>query len=242
MKIIRSLFITALLSTIATAEENKPLRVLLTYGGHGFQQKEFFAFWDALPGVTYTKCELPKQADMLKPGLEKEYDAIVAYDMVKGFTPEQQKAFTNLLNTGIGLVATHHSLGAHNNWQEYTQIVGGKYMFKPSTNDNKVLPASNYAHDQDINVIVADKEHPITKGLAGFTIHDEAYGNCYVAPGVHVLLTTDHPKCTRELAWTTQYGKSRVCYLMLGHDNKAWVNPNYKELLLRAIRWSTAKD
>ena len=100
MKIIRALFITALLATIATAEENKPLRVLLTYGGHGFQQKEFFAFWDALPGVTYTKCELPKQADMLKPGLEKEYDAIVTYDMVKGFTPEQQKAGNIVFGTG----------------------------------------------------------------------------------------------------------------------------------------------
>ena len=33
MKIIRALFITALLATTATAEENKPLRVLLTYGG-----------------------------------------------------------------------------------------------------------------------------------------------------------------------------------------------------------------
>ena len=29
---------------------------------------------------------------------------------------------------------------------------------------------------------------------------------------------------------------------MFGHDNKAWVNPNYKELILRAIRWTTAKD
>jgi type 1 glutamine amidotransferase len=172
MKIIRALFITALLATIATAEENKPIRVLLTYGGHGFQQKEFFAFWDALPGVKYTTCELPKQADMLKPGLEKEYNAIVTYDMVKGFTPEQQKAFTNLLNTGIGLVSTHHSLGAHDTWSEYTKIIGGKYMFKPTTIDDK----------------------------------------------------------------------SRVCYLMLGHDNQAWANPNYKELLLRSIRWTIAKD
>lgn len=242
MKIIRSLLITALLATVATTAETKPFRVLLTYGGHGFQQKEFFAFWDALPGVTYTKCELPKQADMLKPGLEKEYDAIVTFDMVKGFTPEQQKAFTDLLNTGIGLVVTHHSLGAHDNWPEYTKIIGGKYVHKPLTIDGKEYSKSTFAHDQDLRVTIVDKEHPITKGLADFTIHDEAYGNFYVAPAVHVLMTTDNPKCGRDVAWTTQYGKSRVCYLIFGHDNKAWVNPIYKELLLRSIRWSTCKD
>jgi type 1 glutamine amidotransferase len=179
---------------------------------------------------------------MLKPGLEKEFDAIVLYDMVKGFTPEQQQAFTDLFKAGIGLVATHHSLGAHATWPEYMKIIGGKYVFKAETIDGKEQGKSNFAHDQEVNVSIADKEHPITKGLTSFTIHDETYGNCYVAPGVHVLLTTDHPKCTREMAWTTQYGNSRVCYLMLGHDNQAWVNPNYKELILRAIRWSAGKN
>lgn len=242
MKFIRALILSGLFATLATAAETRPLRVLLTYGGHGFQQKEFFAFWDALPGVTYTKCELPRDANRLQPGLEKQYDAIVLYDMVKEFTPEQQKAFTNLLNTGIGLVATHHSLGAHDRWPEFSKIIGGKYLHQPATIEGQELPASNFAHDQDINVTIADQEHPITKGLAGFTIHDETYGKGYVATGVHVLLTTDHPQCTREVAWTTQYGRSRVCYLMFGHDNQAWANPNYQELILRAIRWSAAKD
>ncbi len=219
----------------------KTLRVLLTIGGHGFQQKEFFAFWDALPGVSYKKCELPKQADLLKPGLEKEYDVIVLYDMVKKFTPEQQKAFVALLQTGIGLVATHHSLGAHDDWPEYTKIIGGKYVHKPTTLDGREHGPSSYAHDQELRVTIADKQHPITRGLADFTIHDEAYGNFYVAPGVHVLLTTDHPQCGHDIAWTTQYGNSRVCYLIFGHDNRAWQNPHYKELLLRAIRWSAAR-
>ena len=241
MKLLRAFILTALLATVAAAAETKPLRVLLTYGGHGFQQKEFFAFWDALPGVTYTKCELPKDADLLKPGLERQYDVIALYDMVKGFTPAQQQAYTNLLNSGIGLVAMHHSLGAHDNWPEYAKIIGGKYLHKAVTIDGKELPASNFAHGQEINVTIADKKHPITKGLAGFTIHDETYGKCYVAPNVHVLLTTEHPKCTHEVAWTTQYGKSRICYLMFGHDNQAWTNPNYRELLLRVIRWCAEK-
>jgi type 1 glutamine amidotransferase len=63
-----------------------------------------------------------------------------------------------------------------------------------------------------------------------------------VAPDAHVLLTTDHPKCGHDIAWTKTYGKSRVCYLMFGHDEKAWQNANYQALLINAIHWSAGKS
>lgn len=222
----------------ADAQTEKPVRVLLTYGGHGFETKEFFAMWDALPGVTYTKAELPGQADLLKPGLEKDYDVIVMYDMVAAFTPEQQAAFTKLLGTGIGVVATHHNLGAHQNWPEYWKIIGGSWLAAPRKIDGKDYPASTYAEGVDFNVAVADKDHPITKGVADFSIHDEIYGQFYVAPGVHVLLTCDHPKSGHDIAWTTSYGRSRVFYLLLAHGPSGYDNPNFRKLLTNGIRWA----
>lgn len=227
-----------LAATGRAADTSKPLRVLLTYGGHGFQQKEFFAMWDALPGVSYVKAEMPREADLLKPGLEKSFDVVVMYDMAKQITAEQRTNFLALLETGIGLVSTHHNLGARPDWPEFTRIIGGKYVFKEETIDGAALARSTYDHDQEIAVKVADPEHPITKGLADFTIHDETYGHFYVAPDSHVLLTTDHPKCGRNIAWTRNYGKSRICYLIFGHDDQAWRNPAYRDLLQRAIRWS----
>ena len=77
--------------------------------------------------------------------------------------------------------------------------------------------------------------------LADFKIHDETYGGYYTAPGVKVLLKTDHPKNNPELGWTTQYGKSRVFYLMLGHDKQAYANPNYPKLVLQGIHWAVGK-
>jgi hypothetical protein len=92
---------TAFLWTVpVAAQQARPLRVLLTFGGHGFQEEPFFAMFDALDNVEYTKAPLPEKADLLKPGLEKQYDVIVMYDMVAGFTPEQQQAFVALLNEG----------------------------------------------------------------------------------------------------------------------------------------------
>jgi type 1 glutamine amidotransferase len=222
------------------AAEQK-LRVLLTFGGHDFEQKPFFAMWDALPGVQYTKAPMPASAKLFQPGLEKEYDVIVMYDMVAAFTPEQQKAFVELLKTGIGVVALHHNLGAHKDWDEYRKIIGGAYLFKNIEMDGKKYSPSGYAHDQDMKVTIADAEHPITKGLKDFQILDECYCKYYTSPTVKVLLKTDHPKNDPSLAWVQEYGKSRVFYLMLGHDHKAWQNPNYPELLVRGIKWVAGK-
>jgi uncharacterized protein len=217
------------------------IRVLLTYGGHDFEEKPFFAMFDALRDVRYTRAPLPESAGLLKPGLEKDYDVIVRYDLVAKFTPAQEKAFVKLLQRGIGLVALHHNLGSHGQWPEYTKILGGKYCFSVYEDGDKKFGPSGYEHDQDLAVAVADRQHPITRGLADFAIHDEVYNHYYVAPEVRVLLTTNHPKNDPKMAWTHEYGKSRVFYFQLGHDSQAWKNPVYPEILSRAIRWAAGK-
>lgn len=233
--------ILTLAAVEARAAEPAKLRVLLTYGGHGFQQKEFFAMFDAMPGVTYTKAEMPKAADLLKPGLQKDYDLIVMYDMAKEFTPEQQKNFVALLEQGMPLVAMHHNIGAHNKWAEYPKIIGGRYFLERGEIDGKTYPPSKYADDQDMKITVADKTHPITQGIEDFDIHDEAYGDFYTSPKAHVLLKTDHPKNGPNVAWVNEYGKSRVFYLMLGHDSNAWKNPAYPKILFQGMHWAAGK-
>lgn len=213
-------------------------RVLLTTGGHAFEVAQFYAMFDAMLDVQYTKAELPKDADLLKPGLEKQYDVLVRYDMVAKISPQQQEAFVALLKTGVGLVSLHHNLGAHRDWPEYPRIIGGQFFLKDTELGGKTYPKSTWAHGQDLNVTVVDREHRITRGLKDFTIHDETYGGYYVAPEVHVLLTTDNPKNTPQIAWTTHYGRSPVAYIMLGHDHTAYENPSYAEIVGRAIHWA----
>lgn len=224
-----------------SAKPRKPIRVLLTYGGHGFEEEPFFAMFDAFPNVDYVKVPLPDQADALNPEAADQYDVLVMYDMVPGISPQQQEAFVALLNKGIGVVALHHNLGAHRDWPEYREIIGGKYLHEACEIDGKSYPASTWDHDQTLNIRIADPQHPITKTLKDFTIHDETYLGYYVSPKVHVLLTTDNPKNNAEIAWTTEYGKSRVFYLQLGHDSQAWKNPAYPRLLLRGIRWAAGR-
>jgi type 1 glutamine amidotransferase len=226
---------------LAAAEPGAKIRVLLTYGGHAFEEAPFFAMFDAMKDLSYTKAELPKQLELLKPGLEKQYDVVVMYDMNPKITPEQEKNFQALLQKGIGLVALHHNLAAHRTWPEYRKIIGGLFVLAPMEIDGRKWAKSTWSHGETIPVTIVDREHPITRGLSDFTIHDETYGGYYVAPGVHVLLKTNHPKNTPELAWTTRYAASPVVYLMLGHDGQAYANPSYRELVARSIRFVAHK-
>jgi uncharacterized protein len=222
------------------AEQNK-IRVLVTYGGHGFAEKPFWAMIDALPNVVYSKAKLPQQMDMLKPGLEKDFDVIVRYDMTPPVKLEQEKAFVELLNRGIGLVGLHHNLDAHKDWVEYRHILGGAYLFKPWEFEGKTYGPSHWIDDQDMKVTVADRQHPIMAGIEDFQIHDEAYREYYTASDVNVLLTTNHPKNDPKVAWTKTYGNSRVFYMMFGHGPTAWQNPVYPRILINAIHWAAKK-
>jgi type 1 glutamine amidotransferase len=218
------------------------VRVLLTVGGHGYDVKPFDAMFNGMTGVQWKKVELPKELDLLKPGLQKDYDVIVMYDMCPAvITPQQQKAFISLLKQGIGVVSLHHNMGAHQDWPEFRKIIGGKFFTKPGEIDGVKYAVCPWDHDQDMKVTVVNKEHPITKGLVDFQIHDETYKGYWTDPKAVVLLKTDHPKNSPELAWVTQYGKSRVFYLMLGHDGQAWANPAYRKLLHQGILWAAGK-
>ena len=235
--LLTALFFLTLLASPLPAEE--PTRkILLLTGGHGFDVKEFYEMFDALPGITYDKAELPKDMDMLAPGLEEKYDAVVSYDMNRfSITDQQRENFDKLLQAGMPLIVFHHSIGGYPDWPAYVKIAGGAYIFEDTEIDGEVRPKSDYRHDVTMAITVAAKDHPITNGVADFEILDEAYGKVYVRPDVHVLLTTDHPLATHEVAWVHRYGKSPVFTIMLGHDKHAYENENLRKLISQGIEW-----
>ncbi|MFZ5831111.1 MAG: ThuA domain-containing protein [Planctomycetota bacterium] len=232
---------TAQEGAAGTEPAAKKLRVLVTYGGHKFEEPEMYAMLDELPGIEYDKAEVPKEADLFKPGLEAKYDVILMYDMNPGFSREQQMAFAELLSQGIGLVSWHHNINAHRNWEEWRHIVGGVYIPKDTVIDGVSYTKTPWAHDQKLKVQVVDAKHPITRGVEDFEIEDETYGKYYVSPKSRVLLKTDHPQNNPEICWTNKYHKSRVVFLQLGHDHKAWDHPMFRKLLGQSLTWAAGK-
>ena len=161
-------------------------------------------------------------------------DVFVFYDMWQDITDIQKACYINLMKSGTGIVFLHHSFVSYQNWDEFHHALGGTYYLENNKFNRK---PSDYMHDLDIRVSIADPNHYITSGIKDFTIHDEGYKDFNMEPGMHILLTADNPHCDKNIAWTNHYLNSNIVYLMLGHDAKAYSNENYRKLLHKSILW-----
>jgi uncharacterized protein len=217
-------------------------RVLLVHGGHDFETNQFLQVFRENPKITFIMVEHPKAQEWFRPERAAEYDVLVFYDMWQTISDQGKADLVSLLKSGKPLVALHHTLAAFQNWDEYANIIGGRYHQNKWKDGGTEKPASTYEHDVDFTVHVADPGHPVTRGIKDFRIHDEVYGGFVVYPESHILLTTDEPKNGRNIAWWKNYGKARVVYLQLGHDHKAYQDPNYRKLVAQAIDWAAHGD
>jgi type 1 glutamine amidotransferase len=206
-----------------------PLRVLVVSGGHRFAKEPFQAVFSGFTDMQCTFVEEAKTAEAFEDIGNWSYQAIVLYNYMKKPSAQQQENFLSLLDRGVGLVILHHAIYGYRPWPEFQKIVG-------------VTCWLDKAKDGfDLKIHVEDPQHPITRGLADFQIHDEVYHGHDVLPGVHVLLTTDDPANSRPIAWVHKYRNSPVCYFQLGHDEKAYTQPEFPQILGQAIRWSAGR-
>jgi type 1 glutamine amidotransferase len=219
-----------------------PIKTVVVTGGHGFEHDPFFALFQGYDDIDYVEAEQKDHSELFEDISGWDYDVIVLYNMSQKLTPQRERNFATLVkDEGVGLVALHHAEGAFNKSDVYRKMIGARYPLKEQEIDGKTYVPGTYKHDVDITVRIADRKHPITCGMADFEIHDETYHGLWFAEGNHVLLTTDHPTSDKTIGWTRQDGDARVVFLQGGHDSKAYANPNYRQLVVRAIRWTAGR-
>lgn len=214
-------------------ERKNKLRLLIITGGHEFEREEFFQVFSGHPDIVWKEVVQPESANWFAPDKADQYDAMLWYDMYSNISEEQKRNLVALLEKGKPLVVMHHALADYQGWPEGLKIIGGRYYISPQGDE----PHSTFRHDVDFKVHIVDPKHPITRFMKDFDIHDETYNHFQVLPEMKPLLTTDHPTSGKVIAWTHRYGKSPVCYIELGHDSKAYQNPNFRRLTIQAIRW-----
>jgi len=215
-----------------------PIKAVVVTGGHDFEHDPFFKLFQGYKDVQYVEAAQKDDSELFEDISNWNYDVIVLYNMSQKLSAKRESNLKDLLKAGVGLVALHHAEGAFNASEAYRQIIGARYPLKPQQIGGKQFATGTYDHNQDMNVKIADREHPITRGLSDFTIRDETYKGIWFADDNHVLLTTDHPKSDTTICWTRPSVDNRVVFLQLGHDPQAYVNPNYRELVVRSIRWA----
>jgi type 1 glutamine amidotransferase len=217
------------------------LRVLVITGGHDFERESFFTLFQGYDDIEYKEAVHPEANNMFAPDAIKNFDVIVLYDMNQQITEEQKRNFVSALRAGKGLVVIHHAIANYQDWPEYEKIIGGRYYLEPKVVNGVPKARSAYEHDVKLTVRIADSKHPIVQGLKDFEIEDEVYSLFDVSPSAKPLLTTDHPKSNKVIAWTHKYGKARVVYIQLGHGPSAYNNPNYRRLVANAVRWAASR-
>jgi uncharacterized protein len=212
-----------------TNTELPPLMIAVITGGHDFEVPEFIQLFRSMPGVDFYPQALENFASDLS-GVRERYDALVFYNMhAEPPTPKAKAVLESLGEQPQGLVFLHHALLAYPRWEPMGEILGMQDR------------SFTYWHGEQIRVEIADPTHPVTRGLSSWDMVDETYLMPSTGLDSQILLTTEHPKSMKTLAWTRIYKKARVFAFASGHDREAFTNPNFRTVLHRGIAWAAGK-
>ena len=158
--------------------------------------------------------------------------------------PENVKqSFVSYVENGGGVVVYHAANNAFPEWPEFNKIIGlggwgnrderwGPYVRWRDgkvVKDNTPGPGGSHGTQHAFQVVIRDRNHPITKGLPPIWLHakDELYDRLRgPAENLTVLATaysSPDEKGTGEhepILFTIQYGKGRVFQTALGHPQE----------------------
>ncbi|GAA3237152.1 hypothetical protein GCM10017691_36030 [Pseudonocardia petroleophila] len=135
------------------------------------------------------------------------------------------------LADGGGVLGMHTASLCFDDWPGWGATLGGAWEWGRSQHP----PLG-----PEVTVSVA-AEHPLVRGLDAFTLVDEVYGDLRYAPDVTALLTAPQPggDAAQPLLWARDHGGGRVVYDALGHHPPSYAVPEHREVLRRAVRWTT---
>jgi len=145
-------------------------------------------------------------------------------------TPEQQEAIDQWVKAGGAFLNLHNSMGLYPDEGPYLKLVGGKYI--------------GHGPLERFRVEVVDPDHPVTRGVEGFSVADEQHTPPYDPDKVHLLLRnrSDDGKVAAAAGWAYEPGQGRLCHLANGHTRESLLHPAYQRLMRNAVEWCLRRD
>jgi len=168
----------------------------------------------------------------------KNYDAVMFNTTGElPMTDDEKQAFVAFVRSGHGFVGVHSATDTFYMWSTYGDIIGGWF--------------NNHPWHQMVTITVEDPTSPLVSFLGkSFQVNDEIYQiSDFKAETSHVLLRLDPSSVNLQkegvvrryygwpIAWTRMFGKGRVYYNALGHEDAVWNDSRYQEMLLNGIKW-----
>jgi len=229
--IVRAVALLLLLTPLAgVAQEKKKYKILYISQSKGFKHGSVDRKKDApLAPSEISVTEIGKEsglfdvectqdASILTPEKLKDLDAVMFY--TTGALPiskENFAAFEEWLKAGHAMIGTHSATDTFGEFKPYWSLINGTFNDHP------------WGSGETVTMTVQDPTHVCVKPFpAEFQIKDEIYQyKNYDPKAYHV------PVC-----WVREFGKGRLFYTNLGHNEGTWTNPMFKEHLLTGIRWA----
>ncbi|MBI5759689.1 MAG: ThuA domain-containing protein [Planctomycetales bacterium] len=239
-----ALFVRGTPAEEAAKLKPKPLRALLITGGccHDYaKQKELLkAGIEARAMVEVTLVHTDDKSTKARFEMYENADWAKGYDVVihDECTSDVKEIpyVTNILNahkSGIAAVNLHCAMHCYRTGtDDWFKFVG--------------IQSSAHGPQKPIDVTFVDRDHPVSKGLENWTtVNEELYNNLKLFDTAKPLARgkQDTGKVVDDyvVAWTNQYGKTRVFSTTLGHNTETVADARYLDLVTRGLLWSCDK-
>jgi uncharacterized protein len=251
--------------------------LLVLSGGHPFDDAAFAELLASLAGWSVTHLRHPEAERLVGKGRAARADAVLFYDMpgydfsagrVETRPPSAafRRAIVDRFESGRGAVAMHHALAGWAAWPEWSELVGGRFLYQPGEVRRVACLDSGYRHEVEyVAEVVAD--HPVTRGVpVSFPVRDELYlaelfeddftplirarhrfvrenffsANAAVSGRMFDNADWDHPPGGDCVAWVKTARKAPLVYLQFGDGPETYANPAVRRVLANALAFTAA--
>lgn len=145
-------------------------------------------------------------------------------------SPEARAALRDHLTRGGGLFALHTALICFDDWDEWSDILGARWVWGQSSHPPR----------GGLKTQITGNASTLTAGLDGFALaNDEVYGGLEWRDRVAPLMTAraDGYMSEAPVLWTRRHGPAPVAIDLLGHDAESLEHPVHRAIVTRAVRW-----
>lgn len=166
-----------------------------------------------------------------------DYDLIVPCITMGKLSAEQENNICRAIESGVGLAGCHGGMcDAFRESTTWQFMSGGQWVSHPG----------NDGVEYEVNIVKGAS--PIVEGIEDFKVVSEQY-YLHVDPAIEVLATTRFPvadgphRINRPIempvVWTKYWGKGKVFYCSLGHNDALFERCRPAELIMeRGMLWA----
>lgn len=173
-------------------------------------------------------------AEKMSPAALKKYDGIIFANTTGDLPLPDKDAFMQWIKDGGAFIGMHSATDTFHGYRPFIEMIGGEFDYH---REQVVIEAIN-----------KDAAHPAnahlgaTWNLQGKKEEIYVFKN-YLQKSVRELLVLNqHPNTKAPgnygVSWCREFGKGKVFYTSLGHNEYVWEMPEYQKHILGGIEWT----